>query len=747
MLVLLVLLGCLFIGSYSAKNNTCPTFQDYYTVRQNPNCWYNPIAELNAPATIKFFGYPLIEYKVLTKDGYILTMYRIPSLNPRAKHYPVYVQHGLVASSHYFLGLGKNSLPFVLADAGYDVWLGNYRGAPYSEGHVNLTVYDNDYWEHSMDEVVRYDFPALFDTILKHTDPHGKILYVGHSLGTTLAMMYGAEFPEIANRTLRVMVFMSPAYTLTHMKSPYAKAAPFGTAIIPGIIRLNGYPLIEYKVPTQDGYILKMFRIPSDNVRNPNAKNHPVYLQHGLVATCANFLAFVLADAGYDVWLGNYRGTQYSEGHVNITVYDQKFWEHSMDEVVNYDLPALFRTILAHSEPNSKIIFIGHSLGSTLALMYGAEYPEIAGKIMKLFLFMSPAYTLSNIKSPYKMGVPYGHAVVNIVRNLEMFRIVSQAEPLGRLTRTFCLESPPLMQFCLQLYNLFYGPNTQMGPPKTVENFRFQEIIPVYFNQLPGGTALRILNHAADLVLGNFRKYNFVDKNFEIYGQWEPPIYDIKKLQVPVYLFYSTQDWATTEEDTLNLWWHLPEHARYGLKKIDVPKFNHIDFVFGRHARTLVYDDLVKACEIPTAQNEHSHYLCDDDGEVKCLPGWTGDLCDVPKCRPGCDPLQGYCNRPGECLCKLGYYGEKCNKCIPLPGCQHGYCNRYVPKLVIRKEATVENQANMQSCVNGNCTRPWECNCKKGWGGMLCDEELNYCENNPDTCKNGAKCISLIKEE
>ncbi|KAK6621154.1 hypothetical protein RUM43_011460 [Polyplax serrata] len=100
-----------------------------------------------------------------------------------------------------------------------------------------------------------------------------------------------------------------------------------------------------------------------------------------------------------------------------------------------------------------------------------------------------------------------------------------------------------------------------------------------------------------------------------------------------------------------------------------------------------------QACEIPALQNEHSHYTCGDNGEVKCLPGWTGDVCDVPICRKGCDPLQGYCKRPGECRCKLGFYGELCNKCIPLPGCQHGYCNN-----------------------------SFECICEEGWDGLFCSE-------------------------
>ncbi|CAG2059566.1 unnamed protein product [Timema podura] len=68
--------------------------------------------------------------------------------------------------------------------------------------------------------------------------------------------------------------------------------------------------------------------------------------------------------------------------------------------------------------------------------------------------------------------------------------------------------------------------------------------------------------------------------------------------------------------------------------------------------------------------------------------------------------------------CKVGWWGEKCDKCYAYPGCVHGKCNR-----------------------------PWECNCESGWGGMLCDQELTFCENNTDVCENEATCVSLTEED
>lgn len=78
-----------------------------------------------------------------------------------------------------------------------------------------------------------------------------------------------------------------------------------------------------------------------------------------------------------------------------------------MDEVALYDMPAILDTVTAHTSHKGNIIFIGHSLGSTIAMMYASEYPEEAKAHIRLFIFMSPAYTLSNMMSPMKASAPF----------------------------------------------------------------------------------------------------------------------------------------------------------------------------------------------------------------------------------------------------------------------------------------------------------------------------------------------------
>ena len=79
-----------------------------------------------------------------------------------------------------------------------------------------------------------------------------------------------------------------------------------------------------------------------------------MFVQHGLSATAENFvensedkaIAFILADAGFDVWFGNSRGTYFSMAHETLDIKSKEFWDFTWVEMGRYDIPAAVDFIL-----------------------------------------------------------------------------------------------------------------------------------------------------------------------------------------------------------------------------------------------------------------------------------------------------------------------------------------------------------------------------------------------------------------
>lgn len=61
----------------------------------------------------------------------------------------------------------------------------------------------------------------MLQLVASKTGNHGNIIYIGHSLATTLALMYGSENAQEAKAMVKLFILLSPSYKLTNMKSPY----------------------------------------------------------------------------------------------------------------------------------------------------------------------------------------------------------------------------------------------------------------------------------------------------------------------------------------------------------------------------------------------------------------------------------------------------------------------------------------------------------------------------------------------
>jgi lysosomal acid lipase/cholesteryl ester hydrolase len=133
-------------------------------------------------------------------------------------------------------------------------------------------------------------------------------------------------------------------------------------------------------------------------------KPYPVFLQHGLLDCSLSWflhsdkyssslfrnraLPYILSKMGFDVWVGNNRGTKYS-----MQGSDRKdYWNFGFDELAKYDVPAFITGVLTESKAK-KLIYIGHSQGSTQFKASLLEDPSIADKI-QAFIALGPVVSL-----------------------------------------------------------------------------------------------------------------------------------------------------------------------------------------------------------------------------------------------------------------------------------------------------------------------------------------------------------------
>ncbi|XP_012265131.1 lipase 3 isoform X5 [Athalia rosae] len=398
----------------------------------------------------------------------------------------------------------------------------------------------------------------------------------------------------------------------------------------PELIRLHGYPAEVHHTWTEDGYRLEMHRVPrplseripitttetqypsspeqqpETNVNDPPTvgieelttlqpkDRPPVLILHGLLSSSADFvllgpqkaLAYALCDSGYDVWLGNSRGNTYSQVHKEYTVKDRRFWDFSWNEMGYYDLPSMIDYIL-ETTGHTSLYYVGYSQGTTIFYVMASERPEYNAKV-RAMISLAPIAFLSNHRSPLLKCVvhlytlmEWGSAYCNIHQWFPRNKL--QARALGTLIR----NAPGTLTqgVCTSWLYLIAGFGS---------NQLDSSMLPLIFGHFPAGSSYKqIVHYGQNMKSGYFRKFDYgKEENLKLYGSAVPPKYNLGKVKVPVTIFYSENDFMTDPRDVATLAEKLPNCIeKY---KIPYPKFNHIDYLWGMDARTLVYNYIIK---------------------------------------------------------------------------------------------------------------------------------------------------------
>ncbi|XP_074647416.1 gastric triacylglycerol lipase-like [Tubulanus polymorphus] len=352
------------------------------------------------------------------------------------------------------------------------------------------------------------------------------------------------------------------------------------------LITSKGYPCEEYDVITEDGYILTIQRIPYGRGQKPGPRE-VVFLQHGLLGTSTNFLtnlvnesfAYILADQGFDVWLGNVRGCTYGRRHVKLNVKDVEFWDFSWDEMALKDLPAMISQALKISNVK-QLNYVGFSQGTMIGYA-GFSRNQTLGKQIKSFMALGPVSTLKYIGSPLKYFAPIVKERTLVDWLIDLGEFLPSDGVMKWIGKHACLSE--LSYVCADFLFLIAGQDA-----KQLNKTR----LPVYLTHTPGGTSWKNIIHYGQAVLnGKFQMFDYgsAEKNIAKYGTNTPPVYNPADMNVPAGLFWGGRDLLADPGDVNVL---LPQLKKV-IANVPVPSFEHLDFIWAVNATGFVYMKII----------------------------------------------------------------------------------------------------------------------------------------------------------
>jgi lysosomal acid lipase/cholesteryl ester hydrolase len=341
-----------------------------------------------------------------------------------------------------------------------------------------------------------------------------------------------------------------------------------------GLLTKYGYSPEKHSVISEDGYILTLFRIPR--------KGPPVILVHGITDTSDGWLVlgpkqslgYQLANAGFDVWLYNYRGNRYSKEHKR-KISQKEYWDFSFEEMGTRDMPATIDYILNNTS-RDKIHYIGFSQGTTIFFVMCSMRPEYNNKIEQAVL-LAPVAWINHIKHPLVRFASNNIKLLKFLSGKGLYDLIPYSSNYPYINLR-CLRKYST-EFCGTPYFLGFG----------LKKSSYLANMGVVNSHLPAGVATKTLLHYIQCYGSKkFQRFDYsADENMRIYSSRYPPEYNMSLITVPLSMIASESDWLSQVDDVNFLREKLTNVKRFIMIDKEL-EFSHIEFTYGSRVQNLV---------------------------------------------------------------------------------------------------------------------------------------------------------------
>ena len=358
----------------------------------------------------------------------------------------------------------------------------------------------------------------------------------------------------------------------------------------PQLIRYWGYSAETHQVITNDGYILTLHRLFSNKAQEKNHGPKPTFLcVHGVLGSSSDWvinvpnqsLGFLLADQGYDIWLGNVRGNSYSRHHTEMDPKDKAFWEFSVDDHANIDLPTMVDYILETSK-QKQIYYIGASQGTIMGFAGFSESSALQSKI-KMYFAVTPITRIVHVDESFKNLAWWGTSIERVCSLFGKYELMAGSSSQKKFMAFMCKWLPFACKYFGKILN---------GPDAKPSKFFNATRAPVYFTHMPSGTSLKnFMQYSQQIGSGRFQKYDYGKReNILRYNTPIPPEYNVTKINIPIVLVSGTVDGVATPKDVQWTKQQLPHVVDH----IIVEGYGHTDFMWATNAATAFIAKIIK---------------------------------------------------------------------------------------------------------------------------------------------------------